>query len=424
MLPTETTVIHRLFAEGIPIAEIARRLGRSRQTIYNRLERDPESAEPTRRPSKLDPYRAYIRSRLERFNVPATVLLREIREKGYTGGISILRDFVASIKDQQVNKLVERFETEPGRQAQVDWASCGTILHEGRRRRLSLLVVVLGHSRMIWAQFVVSERRPVLMELLESAFQALGGVPRELVFDNLKAVIAEARTEDRPARVQPGFQAFAEHWGFEVIACPPYWPRAKGKVERAIQYIEQSFLEGRSFEDLDDLNRQLTSFLHEIANVRDHGTTRERPIDRLIADQEGMLPLVSTVFPSQQVSQRLADWDARISFGGVRYSVDPEILGPRRGTLVEVHVGTDQRLRIFHEGALVGNHAVVSSGSPPQDDPLHARARRKLRERPAIPKRTAKVLFDQTETASDLPDAPIVSQTPLQSYEVATCSPG
>ncbi|MCP4967720.1 MAG: transposase, partial [bacterium] len=127
-------------------------------------------------------------------------------------------------------------------------------------------------------------------------------------------------------------------------------------MERAISYLKGSFLEGREFVDLDDLNAQLRQWLAEVANVRTHGTTKQRPVDRLPADQEAMLPLVARPFPAAERAQRLTDHDARISFGGVRYSVDPEILGPRRGEGVEVCLGTDERLRIYHHGHLVGEH--------------------------------------------------------------------
>ena len=183
MLPSEMSRMYRFIEEGLPMAEIARHLGRCRQTLYNWLKRDEEPTERFRRGSKLDEFKPYLESRLERFDLPATVLLQEIRAQGYTGGITILREFVAQVKERQVRRLVDRFETEPGRQAQMDWASCGTIVHEGRRRRLSLLVVVLGYSRTIWAQFVVSQRRPVMMGLLEEAFHQLGGVPRELFIE-------------------------------------------------------------------------------------------------------------------------------------------------------------------------------------------------------------------------------------------------
>ena len=414
----------QLIREGLSITEVARRLSCSRQTIYNNMDRDDDGVEQRRRGSKLDEYRRYIESRLERFDLPATVLLRELRERGYVGGITILREAVAEIKQRQIQKLVDRYETEPGRQGQVDWGSCGTIRHEGRRRRLSLLVVVLGYSRIIWARFVVSERRPVLTALLEQAFAELGGAPRELLFDNLKAVIDRPRHGDSPAVVQPGFADFADHWGFEACACPPYWPRAKGKVERAVGYVKASFLEGRSFTDLDDLNAQLRVWLATVANIRRHGTTGERPVDRLTEDQAAMLDLVMP-YPKVEVEKRLADWDSRISFRGVRYSVDPSILGGRRGTPVEVHLGADERLRIHHEGQLVGEHALAPKGSPPQDDPAHARARRALREKPAVRLQGRAPRFEQRHDPETdwAQSAPAVAARSLHIYEeVLPCS--
>jgi len=415
--------MRRQIAEGVPIAEVARRLGRSRQTIYNWLAAKEEDSSPQRRPSKLDPHRAYIESRLERFDLPATVLLEELRERGYEGAITILREHVAAIKTRHVKRLVDRFETEPGRQAQVDFASCGTIRHQGRRRRLSLIAVVLGYSRVIWARFLVSERRPVLMESLETAFRELGAVPKELLFDNLKQVVASPRSADGPATIQGSFRCFADHFGFEVVASPPYWPRAKGKVERAIGYIKDSFLEGRSFRDLDDLNAQLRVWLAETANVRCHGTLRERPCDRLGSDIEAMLPLADIrPYPSLVVATRQADHDARISYRGVLYSVDPEILGGRRGEPVTVNEGSDGRLRVFHGDRLVADHRIMPSGSAPQDDPRHGARRRQLRQRPSWQRPRGKApRFDQhpeeTQAWSGAARAPVVATRPLSAYE-------
>lgn len=424
MIPSERAFMYRLLDEGLSKAAIARRLGRSRQTIYNWLKEEEESSQRTSRASKLDPHKSFIESRLQLYDLPATVLLEEIQKKGYDGKITILRDFVAQVKEREVRRVVERFETEPGRQAQVDRASCGKIWHEGRPRQLSLLVVVLGYSRTIWARFVVSERRSMLMELLERAFRELRGVSRELLVDNMKQVIDLVRTAERDAKVNDVFQRFADHWGFEVKPCPLYWPRAKGKVERAIQYIERSFLEGRSFDDLDDLNAQLVTWLATVANVRVHGTTKERPVDRLAADREAMRPLVAVPFPTAVQAQRRADHDGFISYCGVRYSVDPTILGRRRGEPVEVHVGTDERLRVFHQGRPVAEHALVPSGSPPQEDPRHAAERRRLRQRPHGRPRGKTPRFDQRR--HDLPSheathlsrqAPRVAQRPLTAYE-------
>lgn len=418
----------QLLRENVPKAQIARQFGISRQTIYNWIEESDDKIGPARRPSKLDPFHPYIQGRLERFDLPATVLLREIREQGFDGGITILREYVAKIKDKQITRLVDRFETEPGRQAQVDWKSCGTIMHNGRRRRLSLLVVVFGYSRFMWARFVVSEKRPVLIELLEQCFREVGGIPNELLFDNLKQVVAQPRTKDAPAQIQTSFGEFADHWGFETIASPPYWPQAKGKVERSIQYVDGSFLEGRAFTDLDDLNGQLCTWLAVVANVRIHGTTRERPIDRLTADLAGMLPAGHTrAFPSVLKGTRLADHDGRISYKGVSYSVDPEIISGRRGTPVEVCESTDHRLLVFHEGRRVADHVLMPSGSPPQDHPLHAKKRRENRQKPTCerPKRKLPQFDQQIQGDVDKVDllAPEVFQRPLSEYEVSSCRP-
>jgi transposase len=418
--------MERLIREGMPIAQVARTLGRSRQTIYNwQKDEGAEVVQP--RPSKLDAYVAHLESRLERFDLPATVLLRELRGQGYEGGLTILKERVAAIKERHVQRLVDRFETEPGRQAQVDFASCGVIHHRGRRMRLSLVVMVLGYSRMIWARFVVSERRPVLLECLEAAFRELGGAPRELLFDNLKQVVAQPRSAEGPARIQGGFQAFADHFGCEVVACPPYWPRAKGKVERAIGYLKTSFLEGRTFTDLEDLNAQLRVWLAEVANVRRHGTTGERPVDRLAADRAAMLALTRVEpFPSVIVAERLVDHDGLLSYGGVRYSVDPEILSGRRGEPVEVHVGADGRLRCYHQGRLVGEHVVAPSGSPPREDARHAVARRRLRQRPRDQEANRSPRFEQrlpNEPTRSLPPPPQVAVPSLADYEVGSCKP-
>lgn len=429
MIQSEKALMHRLIEEGFGVSAIARRLGHCRQTIYNwrKKKESPEAAPArTRRKSKLDPFKSFIESTLRRFDLPATTVLEKIRKQGYEGGITILRDFVAGVKEQEVRRVVERFETEPGRQAQVDWGSCGTILHEGRRRRLSLLVVVLGHSRTIWARFVVSERRPILLELLELAFRQLGGVPKELLVDNMKQAIDLVRTADRDAKVNEEFQHFADHWGFDVVACPPYWPRAKGKVERAIQYLKRSFLEGCSFTDLDDLNAQLVTWLAETANVRIHGTIKVRPVDRLAADQEAMRSLAAEPFQAAVRAERRVDHDAFISYCGVRYSVDPSVLGRRRGEPVEVLVGTDERLRVYHRGRRVGEHAIVPSGSPPQEDPRHAAERRRLRQRPHGRPRGKTPRFEQLddptvrELGTLVANAPHVVERPLATYEGST----
>ncbi len=161
-----------LAREGLQKTQIARRLGVSRQTVYNHLGRTQPYPKPrARRPSKLDAFKGHVSGRLENFDLPATVLLGEIRVKGYTGGLTILREYVRPLKDEFTRKVTERFETLPGRQAQIDWGECATVEVGGETKTLYLFVMVLGYSRMMYGEFTTSSRLPILLRCLLSAFR-------------------------------------------------------------------------------------------------------------------------------------------------------------------------------------------------------------------------------------------------------------
>ena len=152
--------------EGVPIARVAREYGVSRQTIYNLLAaRAAPARERQPRGSKLDAFKPYIEQRLSRFDLPATTLYDEVRERGYAGRLTTVKDFVREVKAKAVREIIARFETDPGVQAQVDWGECGTIVEGGERRKLYLFVFVLGYSRMLFARFTTSTRQPVLLAL-------------------------------------------------------------------------------------------------------------------------------------------------------------------------------------------------------------------------------------------------------------------
>ena len=402
----------RMKQRGCKVAEMARVQGVSRQTIYRWLSR--EEGRVRRRVSKLEPYKEYVRSRLRDYTIPAPVLLGELRELGYSGGITILKEYAAEVREENIARVVQRFETEPGRQAQVDWGDCGSIEHRGERKPLFLFALVLGYSRYLWAEFTMSSRRPELLRLLEKSFVETGGVPSEVLMDNMKQAVDHPRAQSRPAVVNEDFRCFSAWWGFEPEVCPPYWPQAKGKIERGIGYIEKSFLEGRSFVDLDDLNGQLRTWLATVANVRDHGTTRKRPIDLLPQDLAAMGALQTRSYPTSHPVKRLADHDGTISWKGVRYSVDPRALTRRRGTPVDVYEGVDGMLRIYSESILIGEHRRMPAGSPPQMDMAHAAMCREIAAKPVYGRPRGRVpRFSQYAV-------PLVQERPLSIYEEAS----
>ena len=298
-------LLRHYLEQGLSKAALARKLGISRDTIYRwirsgDLDRDLDQSAVRYRarpavPTKLDAYKPMILSRLATYpELSAVRLLAEIRAAGYDGGYSQLTAYVRQVRPARAPEPVVRFETPPAHQAQVDFAEFR--FPWGRRYAL---LVVLSYSRMLWLGFYPKQDMRTLFHGLEAAFRFFGGVPKELLFDQMKAVIT------RDLRLQGGqlarneeFLRFAAHWGFLPRACRPYRAQTKGKVERPVRYVRENFIYGRDFLGDADLDEQSTRWLAEVANVRVHGTTRERPVERLLQEQHLLLPLAAQPYCS------------------------------------------------------------------------------------------------------------------------------
>src|SRR3974377_1718403 len=235
----ESQILHR---KGGSIRGIVRRTGVSRNVVrrFLRSAQGLRDRGRARRPSKLDPCKNYITERLRAAapkRIPATVLLVELRARGYQGGITILKEFVAGFLPEKRDDPLIRFETEPGQQMQVDWAVIGR-----GRDRLSVFVATLGWSRASYVEFCNDEKVETLILAHEHAFAAFGGIPREVLYDNVKTVVLERNTYGRGHhRFHSGFLDYAGHAGFIPRLCRPYRAKTKGKVERFIRYLQESF---------------------------------------------------------------------------------------------------------------------------------------------------------------------------------------
>jgi transposase len=279
-----------LHRQGISIKAISRMLHISRNAVRRALRRGgPPIRAPQRRPpSKLESFRDYVVGRLTEFpELSVAALFEEISAMGYAGGISILKDFTRPYRVRRREPVV-RFETPPGRQAQVDWAHLGVHTLDGKPTHLYLFVMVLSFSRALYAEVTTSMKSDVFLALHAAAFETFGGIPAEILYDNAKTVVL-SRTKDGPV-FHPALLDFAGRFGFSPKACRPYRAKTKGKVERSIRYIRDRFLVGRTFSGLADMNRQLAAWTEQ-ANLRQHGTTGERPSDRLA--REKLTPLSS-----------------------------------------------------------------------------------------------------------------------------------
>ncbi len=299
MYSRETRVLLRHYLEqGGGKAELARKLGVSRRTVYHWIETDQldrdlddDAVRYTPRPpvpTKLDPLKGIVQERLQAFpRLTAQRVFEEVRAAGYDGGYTQLKQYIRQVRPRPIDDTVRRLETPAGFQGQVDFASFN--LPWGRRYAL---VVVLGYSRLLWLQFYPRQNMQALFAGLESAFSAFGGVPQELLFDQMRSVVIG---DDRLSR---GALVLNAEFLFRPRACRPYRAKTKGKVERPIRYLRESFFYGRTFLNDADLNAQSERWLATTANRRKHRTVGEAPQLRFERDERFALKsLAATPYP-------------------------------------------------------------------------------------------------------------------------------
>lgn len=282
--------IYSLHAIKRPIREISRTLGVSRNTVrkYVRAEGLPKPKPRPRRESKLTPYLSFLRDRLQQGVFNCSVLLRELRERGYTGSYTVLKDYVKPLRLRNQPDLTMRFETKPGEQAQVDWGTVKYQTPDGQERRLYAFAMVLGWSRAMYLELVPKADSTAFIRCHLNAFEALG-IPERCLYDNTK-LVTPGRNEEGEPLWNDRFLDFSHRLGFVTDLCRPYRARTKGKVENGIKYVKRNFWPSARFVDLQDLNRQAQAWVRGVANVRIHGTTFERPVDRLATERAHLRP--------------------------------------------------------------------------------------------------------------------------------------
>ena len=375
----------RLHEAGVGVKGIARRLGLSRNTVRKYL-RNPQLPRYGPRPravSKLEPFKPWLLQRTHADGVwNAERLLRELRAMGYAGGVTILKDFLRPLRPPKTPAVVVRYEVPPGVEAQVDFGVFPYEDASGRRQRLLAFVMVLSFSRALYVEFVTQQDLSTLLRCHLHAFEAFGGVPQRVLYDNMKTVVLE---RDRERVVfHPRLLDFALLAGFTPRACRPYRAQSKGRVERSIKYLRDSFWPVH-FSDLPDLNRQAGAWLAEVANAREHATLRRRPIDLLTEERSHLLPLKATsTFAGLLAEERKVGRDAFVAFEGNRYAVPWPYAGRHvsvAATEAHVEIRDGRELVVVHPRGLVrgltlplaGQYHGAPSGSPSR--PGHALGR-------------------------------------------------
>ena len=278
--------IAALAAQGVPRKAIARALGIDPKTVRKYL-RDGEWKPYTRRQAAeglLAAHEEWIGARAPEVGYSAQVIFQELKPKGYAGSYETVKRFIRPLRDRHREDALAtiRFETEPGQQAQVDWGTSAVWLGE-EQRRIHFFAMTLGYSRRLFARAYESEKLPCLIAGHEAAFAWFGGCTRELLYDNPRTMVIGREEDGKRVILNAVFEDFADHYGIQPRFCQPYRARTKGKIESGVKYVKRNFLAGRRFEDLEHLNQELERWMVEVADVRIHGTTKERPID--VSDQ-------------------------------------------------------------------------------------------------------------------------------------------
>ena len=312
MLDQESLVdIHVLHRQGCSVRGISRQLGISRNTVRRYLRdiaQSPDYGPRAARPSKLDPFKPYLRERIEAakpYWIPAVVLCRELQTRGYDGQEGIVKNYVRQFKPITKEPVV-RFETAPGQQMQVDF----TAIKRGRDK-LKGFVATLGYSRACYVCFSEYEKQDDWIAGIEGALNYFGGVPKDILFDNAKCIMIERDAYgEGQHRWNSKLLQLSADYGFRLRACRPYRAKTKGKVERFNGYLKHSFITPLAATlkqaglalDIDTANGQVGQWLHDVAHQRIHGTTQQKPEVLLIKEKLALSELPAKAIADNKIA--------------------------------------------------------------------------------------------------------------------------
>ena len=356
-------------AAGKNATQIALELALHRQTVSAwlaraRYERSRGAQKPRR--SKLDAYRPAIARFVDAYPLSAMQVWHKLKAQGYEGGYSIVKDYVRRIRPRPTQAFLT-LKFAPGQCAQVDWGSFGAVEVDGTRRALSFFVFVLGYSRWLHVEFTLGQSQEWFLGCHQRAFERLGGVPREVMVDNCKTAVLSHVPGTEPI-YNAQFLDFARHYGFRIKACGPGHPQSKGIVESAVAYVKKSFLAGREITRFDELNPAVKLWLEGIANVREHGETKTRPVDRLAEERAQLIALHPQPYAAVRTCTVRASRRCRVTIDTNRYSVPPR----HAGALLTAQLSSDL-VRLYADTTLVAEHVRRFGRRLDLENPDHVR---------------------------------------------------
>lgn len=339
---------------GLGIAQIAKQTNHGKRVVKKVLAGEytgrRKSAHPVRG-SALDPYKPALRELFEMHGLSAERLHEHAQGMGYSGSKRTVRRFRQGLKAARIaaSALTVRYETPPGRQAQCDWFEPGHFTWgDGHSEKVYGFEIVLGHSRLGFTAYTLDMALPTLLDCLARAFAFFGGVPEEILFDNMASVRLPQSRE-----IHPMMADFAKHYGFTPKTHRVRRPRTKGKVERFGGYAQDNFLKGRTFDSLEHLNAENLHWL-EKANTRLHSSTKRQPREHFEAEEREQLQPLAAPYTGLPVKRKVSA-EATVHFEGSRYSVPPKLC--RQEVFVKT---TGGRIQVLVGDLVVADHAMAT----------------------------------------------------------------
>ena len=324
MSPEERKEIQELNEAGMTLRAIARKLGRDPKTIRQALGRAPKKPQPP----KLQSFKPLVEELFHQ-DLTAPRILRDIRKQGYTGSLTILKQYLKDLRGsvKKPRKVFQRFETKPAAEGQVDWSPY-RIKIRGVETVVHCFSLILCYSRRLWIGFFRNERLPSLLYAHVEALRYHQGSPDRLVYDN-QTTVTLGRVGGKPLW-HPSFLEFVKFYGFRPYACKVRHKERKGKVERPFSWIESDFLRGSLFESWDDLNRRALVWLDTVANVRKHSTTGRRVDEMYLEEKPFLIALPPSEFPTERREVRKVAKDGYVAIDGTFYPVPAHLVGQVR----------------------------------------------------------------------------------------------
>lgn len=364
--------------QHLTVAQTARLLGLHPETVAKWAQCPQYHARETApRGSRLDPFKDRIVSLLERHPYSAQQIFQRLREEGYVGGPTIVKDYVRRVRPRRREAFL-KLSFAPGECAQLDWGEYGSIGVGTTRRRLSFFVMVLCYSRLLYVEFTVSQTMEHFLAAHEHAFAAFGGCPTRLMIDNLKSAVLSRLVGEAPV-FNSRYLDFTRHWGLTITACNVGKGNEKGRVENGVGYVKKNFLNGLDLLDFSAVNPAAQLWLDTIANVRIHGETHQRPVDLFRTEQPQLQPLNPSPYDLGRIISQRASSQFRVALDSNHYSVPAELANQR----VTLKAYPD-RLCVYHREQLVARHVRSYDRHQDIEDPDHPKAllaqRRNARE--------------------------------------------